>query len=162
MKHFVKRFFIIVLAVALGCALSVSAFADSSHKSYNYANNTETFIDRAGTETLYKGSGNIGYFQLEDHNLTPVKTMGDAGTFILRGRATGPGHEQFKLYVELREYPSGDYLCSTTTMDDPHGGTYSYHTPAITVGKGERIQIYMKYLDAPSSPAYISMNYSYF
>ena len=115
-------------------------------------------VPMSGEETLYSGDHSIGSFTLTGSNLTPIKTIGNSGQFTLYGTATS-NSSSFCVRVQIREYPSGRVLTSTTT-GNIYNGVSVYSTPVIWLNAGQRIQIYMDYLTTPSQAATISMNYA--
>ncbi len=122
-----------------------------------YSHESE-IMPMSGEETLYSGNHSIGSFTLIGSNLTPIKTIGNSGNFSLYGTATS-NSSSFCVRVQIREYPSGRVLTSTTT-GNTYDGVAVYATPIIWLNAGQRIQIYMDYLTTPSQAATVSMNYT--
>ena len=150
------------LTFAFSANLSVFAHSISEERVDSQLISQETIIPMSGTETLYRGSGSIGTFTLVGSNLTPVKTMGASGSFVLSGTATA-NESYFCIRVQIRDYYTGRVLCSTTTGDvstSNGNGVASYRTPVINVTDGQKIQIYMDYSTTPSRSAFVSMDYT--
>ena len=154
--------FVLVVICAFSFNLSAFAMTPSIERKLSLSNSScEEIIPMSGTETLYSGRGSIGSFSLVGSNLTPVKTMGSSGTFTLLGTATA-SPEYYCIRVQIRDYPSGRVLCSTTTGSvsiSNNNGITNYYAPSIWVNQGQQIQIYMDYISVPSRSATVSMNY---
>lgn len=162
MDNKVKKTITLLFALFLAFSVNVSAFAQSfaEERIPSRITSSEALKPMSGTETLYRGTGVIGSFTLVGSNLTPVKTMGASGSFTLYGTAKASS-SSFGIRVQIRDYYTGRVLCSTTS-DTVVNGTADYQTPVISVSNGQKIQIYMDYISAPSNPAVVSMNYTLF
>ncbi len=123
-----------------------------------YAASDTEYMPLAGTETLYKGGGLLGSFTLAGTNLTPIKTMGDSGKLRVYGTAySDNGGKPWHIKVQLIDYQTGGVLNETVSIYPEDSG--QVFSVSLDVVKGQRLQIYMYYVELPSTYAHIDLCY---
>lgn len=156
-KEFTRKIASILLAVLTSICLTGMSYAETVTTEAPTADVTADTVARAGTETLYKGSGSIGSFYLGGTNLTPVKTMGDAGTFSLFGTAKCSSNKYWQICVQIKDAYTGAVIAKDYTTGSSYN--HQYYSMNINVTKGQKIQIYTYYTSTPSTDAEIHLTY---
>lgn len=157
LKAFTRKFASILLALLTIMCLTGISYAETVATAAPSADVTADTVARAGTETVYPGTGCFGNFYLEDYNLTPVKTMGAAGNFSLFGTATCNSNKYWQICVQIKDAYTGSVLKTTYTSGSSYN--YQYYSLDLTVKKGQKIQICTYYTSAPSTDAEIYLDY---
>ncbi len=159
MKSFMRKLASILLAVLSAMCLTGMSYAEETTTAAALtADVTTDAVARAGTETLYAGTGCIGDFYLEGNNMTPVKTMGASGSFSLFGTAECSSSKYWQICVQIRDAYTGSVLATDYTTGSSYN--HQYYIIDLNVTKGQKIQIYTYYTSTPSTEAKISLNYS--
>lgn len=124
----------------------------------------------AGTQTLYKtppSGANIGGFHCYDNNTTPVKTIGESGSFYIFGTAKKGDNlsGNVKVKIEIRDHSTGAVLKRTESYPVSVDGTaHAFETEPINVYAGQKLQIFFDVCSVGTPPGgYRSadINYSY-
>lgn len=157
LKAFMRKLTSILLAVLTIMCLTGISYAETTTTAAPLADVTADTVARAGTETLYKGSGSIGSFYLQNNNLTPVKTMGASGTFSLFGTASCSSSTYWQICVQIKDAYTGSVLATDYTTGSSYN--HQYYSMEISVTKGQKIQIYTYYTSTPSTEAEIHLSY---
>ena len=163
-----KRLYAFFLSVILGLSITNVAHAtDCTPISVDSDNIVFTFSDEqpivpyAGVETWYKTSlHTVGSFYLDGQNLTPLKTIGNAGSLTVYADATASHGNPYVLYMEIREYPSGRVLASGKSVSMCDCGSVQHAGLTLKVQKGQKIQVFTKYSTTPRTPAKLTLSYS--
>lgn len=158
LKAFTRKIASILLAVLTIMCLTGISYAETTTTAAPSTDVTADTVARAGTETLYKGTGSIGSFYLGGTNLTPVKTMGASGTFSLFGTAEGSSSTYWQICVQIRDAYTGTILAKDYTTGSSYN--FQYYSMEISVTKGQKIQIYTYYTSSPSTESKIFLNYT--
>lgn len=158
LKAFMRKLTSILLAVLSAMCLTGICYAEeTTTATVPTADVTADTVARAGTETLYAGSGSIGSFYLQNNNLTPVKTMGASGTFSLFGTASCSSSTYWQICVQIKDAYTGSVLATDYTSGSSYN--FQYYSMEISVTKGQKIQIYTYYTSTPSTEAKIDLDY---
>ena len=156
-KEFTRKIASILLAVLTSICLTGMSYAETITTEAPTADVTADTVARAGTETIYKGSGSIGSFYLQNNNLTPVKTMGAAGTFSLFGTASCSSSKSWQICVQICDAYTGNVIATDYTTGSSYN--FQYYSIEISVTKGQKIQIFTYYTSTPSTEAKIDLDY---
>lgn len=158
-KEFMRKLTSILLAVLTAMCLTGMCYAEeTTTATVPTADVTADTVARAGTETLYAGTGSIGSFYLQNNNLTPVKTMGSSGTFSLFGTAEGSSSTYWQICVQIRDAYTGSVLATDYTTGSSYN--FQYYSMEISVTKGQKLQIFTYYTSTPSTESKIFLNYT--
>lgn len=159
LKAFMRKLTSILLAVLSAMCLTGMCYAEeTTTATMPTADVTTDAVARAGTETLYAGTGSIGSFYLEGNNLTPVKTMGASGTFSLFGTASCSSSKYWQICVQIYDANTDAVLATAYTSGSSYN--HQYYIIDLNVTKGQKIQIYTYYTSTPSTEAKIFLNYT--
>ena len=157
LKAFTRKIASILLAVLTIMCLTGMSYAETVTTEAPTADATADTVARAGTETLYKGSGSMGSFYLEGNNMTPVKTMGASGKFSLFGTAECNSSKYWQICVQICDAYTGNVLATDYTTGSSYN--FQYYSMEISVTKGQKIQIFTYYTSTPSTEAEIYLDY---
>lgn len=119
----------------------------------------------AGTETWYKGSYEVGAFNMVSDNLTPVKTLGDSGALLVSFsfyRTDPYSSSPIKLTMQIRNADTG-YVYETVVVKETEADGGFIFLNNMTAGT--RLQIYFdaSSISNPPGPyrcAHISYGYT--
>ena len=156
-KKLIRKITSVLLAVLMTFCLACAGYA-AEPTDEAVAPAAEDNVARAGTETVNPGSGCFGNFYLQNNNLTPVKTMGAAGTFSLFGTASCSSSKYWQICVQIVDAYTGDVLKTAYTTGSSYN--YQYYSMELSVTKGQKIQIFTYYTSTPSTEAEIYLDYT--
>lgn len=134
--------FLTVLALIFAMVLSIASVPVSA-------------ANIGGTTTWYRGIYGTSEFQIHGYNLTPIKTIGDAGRlsfsqkFVLTD--TSVNSNAARCTVEIKS-TSGAVLARATGITDSDG-VCEIGVPIISVSVGQKIQIYSTVYDVNTNYA---------
>lgn len=98
----------------------------------------------AGNETWYNTKNYDYAFTFTDDNLTPYKTIGNSGELVMYGyfyKADSSSYSNIKLTAQIRDYPRGKVL-GTTTVENIDYPISNFFVVKADVKKGQKVQIY--------------------
>lgn len=165
-----KRFLAILSAICLCLSMSTIAFATEKVTDVTESKSAEVWevMPFGGVETWVKKTSfyNVGSFTMEGNNLTPVKTMGTAGTLSLRLDDIHPvgSTSNINLRVQIRNASTQAVLKEWVIKD--FWGLANYElSGGLTVKSGQKIQISFRAYDAASgnhvASKQVYVSYSY-
>lgn len=115
-------------------------------------------VNAAGTQTFYRtgaSGAHVGQFHCYNNNLTPMKTIGESGTFYIYGTARKGDSLNGNVVtkIQIREYPSGRVLTSTSSYAVSTDGTvHAFETTPIYLTAGQTIKIFFDICSVGTPP----------